>query len=85
MKTQVRLKGRLKIYLQAFLFLGVALALLTVLIFFVDYKAGFLLSLFVVLYFAVNFLLLYHNKNINGIIMEKVDSSYGRLLNNRIY
>ena len=64
MKTQVRLKGRLKVYLQAFLFLGVAMALLTVLIFFIDYKAGFLLSLFVVLYFVVNFLLIYHNKKI---------------------
>ncbi|MDD2968884.1 MAG: DHH family phosphoesterase [Lachnospiraceae bacterium] len=79
MKTQVRLKGRLKIYLQAFLFLGVALALLTVLIFFVDYKAGFLLSLFVVLYFAVNFLLLYHNKNI--ILNELISfaTQYGQI------
>lgn len=79
MKTQVRLKGRLKIYLQAFLFLGVALALLTVLIFFVDYKAGFLLSLFVVLYFVVNFLLLYHNKNI--ILNELISfaTQYGQI------
>ena len=79
MKTQVRLKGRLKVYLQAFLFLGVALALLTVLIFFVDYKAGFLLSLFVVLYFVVNFLLLYHNKNI--ILNELISfaTQYGQI------
>ena len=79
MKTQVRLKGRLKVYLQAFLFLGVALALLTVLIFFIDYKAGFLLSLFVVLYFVVNFLLLYHNKNI--ILNELISfaTQYGQI------
>ena len=79
MKTQVRLKGRLKVYLQAFLFLGVALALLTVLIFFIDYKAGFLLSLFVVLYFVVNFLLHYHNKNI--ILNELISfaTQYGQI------
>ena len=79
MKTQVRLKGRLKVYLQAFLFLGVAMALLTVLIFFIDYKAGFLLSLFVVLYFVVNFLLLYHNKNI--ILNELISfaTQYGQI------
>ena len=79
MKTQVRLKGRLKVYLQAFLFLGVAMALLTVLIFFIDYKAGFLLSLFVVLYFVVNFLLLYHKKNI--ILNELISfaTQYGQI------
>ena len=79
MKTQVRLKGRLKKYLQAFLFLGIALAILTVVIYFVDYRAGILLNIFVILYFAVNFFLLYNNKTI--ILNELISfaTQYGQI------
>ena len=79
MKKQVRLKGQLKKYLQAFLFLGVGLALLTVVVYFVDITAGLLLTLFVILYFTVNLLLLYYNKPI--ILNELISfaTQYGQI------
>ncbi len=79
MKKQVRLKGQLKKYLQAFLLLGVGLALLTVIVYFVDITAGLLLTLFVILYFTVNLLLLYYNKPI--ILNELISfaTQYGQI------
>ena len=50
-KKIIMLKGRLKIYMQTSLYLGLLLLLEDAGIYFLDVRAGFLLSCFLLLYF----------------------------------
>ena len=55
-KKQVKLKGRLRIYMQTSLYLGLLLVLVDLGVYLLDLRAGFLLSCFLILYFAMIFL-----------------------------
>lgn len=77
--NRIRLKGRLRTYLQSTLLLGVLLALINVIIYFVSIGAGILLSAFVIVYFVIVFLLMSYNK---PIIMNELISfatQYGQI------
>ena len=61
MKNSVKLKGRLKTYMQYSIYLGIVLALVDIGVFLIDVRAGLLLLAFTVFYFAiVAFMLLYN-------------------------
>lgn len=79
MGKQVRLKGRLRTYLQASIMLGVLLLCVNLCIFFIDYRAGMLLSGFTIFYFAIVFALLFYNKPI--IVNELISfaTQYGQI------
>ena len=62
MKQRIRLKGRLKAYLEAALVLGAVLAGVNIGIYFLDIGAGVIVSAFLVVYFIVMLILLYYNK-----------------------
>ena len=64
MKQRIRLKGRLKAYLEAALVLGAVLAGVNIGIYFLDVGAGIIVSAFLVVYFIVMIILLYYNKPI---------------------
>ena len=53
MKNSIKLKGRMKSYLQSSLYLGFLLMAVNVLIYFIDYRAGVVLSIFIVLYISI--------------------------------
>ena len=77
--NKIRLKGRLRTYLQSTLLLGVLLALINVIIYFVSVGAGVLLTAFVIVYFIIVFLLMSYNK---PIIMNELISfatQYGQI------
>ncbi len=78
-KKRVRLKGRLKIYMQTSLYLGILLTLVDVGIYFLDMRAGFLLTCFLVLYFGMIVLLMLYNRPV--IINELVSfaTQYGQI------
>lgn len=79
MKKRIRLKGRLKTYLQASLFLGVLLILVNALICFIDIRAGFILAFFVIFYFIIVCILFLYN---GPIIMNELISfatQYGQI------
>ncbi|MGN0155733.1 MAG: DHH family phosphoesterase [Lachnospiraceae bacterium] len=79
MKNKVKIKGTLKTYLQASIYLGALLAVVDISICFMDYRAGLLLAAFVIFYFAVVMWLLHHNK---PIIMNELISfatEYGQI------
>lgn len=79
MKNSVKLKGRLKKYLQTSIYLGILLILVDIGIFFIDYRAGLILACFVILYFAVMLSLFLYNK---PIIMNELISfatQYGQI------
>lgn len=79
MGKKIKLKGRLKTFLQASLLLGVLLLFVNFIIFLVDYRAGLLLACFVVFYFTIVCALLYYNKPI--ILNELISfaTEYGQI------
>lgn len=64
MKQRIKLKGRLKAYLQTAIILGIVLAGVNVGIYFLDIQSGVIVSAFLVVYFIAMLILLYHNKPI---------------------
>lgn len=79
MKNSIKLKGRLKKYLQTSVYLGVLLVLVNLGIYVIDYRAGLILTCFVVFYFAIVISLLLYNK---PIIMNELISfatQYGQI------
>lgn len=79
MKNSVKLKGRLKTYMQYSIYLGIVLLLVNIGIFLMDVHAGFLLAAFVIFYFAIVIFLLLYNK---PIIMNELISfatHYGQI------
>ena len=79
MKNSVKLKGRLKSYLQSSLYLGFLLIAIDLLIFFIEYRAGLVLTCFIIFYFAVIISLMFYNKPI--IINELISfaTQYGQI------
>ncbi len=79
MKNSVKLKGRLKSYLQSSLYLGFLLIIVDVLIYFIDYRAGLVLTCFIIFYLAIILSLMFYNKPI--IINELISfaTQYGQI------
>ena len=80
MKNRIKLKGRIKTYIQFSIYLGALLAVLDLAIFLMnDYRSGILLALFLIFYFAITLSLYFYNKPI--IINELVSfaTEYGQI------
>lgn len=79
MKNRIRLKGRIKTYLQFSIYLGVLLLVVNAGILVIDYRAGLLLGFFTIFYYAVTFSLYFFNKPV--IINELVSfaTQYGQI------
>lgn len=79
MKNSVKLKGRLKSYLQSSLYLGFLLIVVDILIFLLEYRAGLVLTCFIIFYFAIIISLMFYNKPI--IINELISfaTQYGQI------
>lgn len=79
MKKSVKLKGRLKRYLQTSVYLGILLIVVNLCLYFLDYRAGLIITCFVIFYFAVIVSLLLYNK---PVIMNELISfatQYGQI------
>ncbi len=79
MKNSVKLKGRMKSYLQSSLYLGFLLIAVDVLIYFIDYRAGLVLTCFIIFYLAIILSLMFYNKPI--IVNELISfaTQYGQI------
>ena len=64
MKKRVKLKGRIKTYIQFGIYLGILLCVVDAAIFLVDVRAGVLLLGFTIFYLAVTLSLYFYNKPI---------------------
>lgn len=79
MKNRIKLKGRLKTYLQFSLYLGALLAAVNLCIYFLNLQAALLLTCFTVFYFAIVLALMFYNK---PVIMNELISfatQYGQI------
>lgn len=79
MKKRIRLKGRIKTYIQFGIYLGLLLCAVDAAVCMIDYRAGLLLGVFAIFYFAVTLTLYFYNK---PIIMNELISfatEYGQI------
>lgn len=79
MKKRIRLKGRIKTYIQFGIYLGILLFVIAVAMYMVDYRAGLLLTGYTVFYFIITLTLYFYNK---PIIMNELISfatEYGQI------
>ena len=79
MNKKIKLKGRLKSYLQASIFLGILLIFIDVSIYLLDVKSGLLLTAFLIFYFAITITLLFYNRPV--IVNELINfaTQYGQI------
>ena len=79
MKNRIRLKGRIKTYLQFSIYLGILLLAVDMALFLLDYRAGLLTLGFTIFYFVITLMLYFYNK---PIIMNELISfatEYGQI------
>ena len=79
MKKRIRLKGRIKTYIQFSIYLGFLLCAVDAAICMIDYRAGLLLGFFAVFYFAITLTMYFYNK---PVIMNELISfatEYGQI------
>ena len=64
MKKRIRLKGRIRTYIQFTLYLGLLLLAIDAAVFMLDFRAGLLTFGFTIFYFAITLTLYFYNKPI---------------------
>ena len=79
MKNSVKLKGRLKSYLQSSLYLGLLLIVVDVLIYMLDYRAGLVLSGFIIFYIAIILAMMFYNKPVIMNELVSFATQYGQI------
>ena len=78
-KTKIRIKGILRTYLNASVYLGILLAIVNLSIYLLDYRAGLVLSCFVLLYFAITMYLYLRNKSVVLNELVSFATEYGQI------
>lgn len=79
MKKRIKLKGRIKTYIQFGIYLGLLLSVVDVAVFMIDVRAGAFLAGYIVFYFAITLSLYFYNK---PVIMNELISfatEYGQI------
>ncbi len=79
MKKRIKIKGRLRMYLQGSMLLGILLVFVNLAIYLMDYRSGLLLTGALLVYFIVVFILMFYNK---PVIMNELISfatQYGQI------
>lgn len=79
MKNKVKIKGMLRIYLHASLYLGILLAALNLALYVFDYRAGLLISCFVLLYFAITLYLFWSSRAVVTTELVSFATEYGQI------
>ena len=79
MKKRIKLKGRIKTYIQFCIYLGVLLGVVDAAVFMIDVRAGGFLAGYIIFYFAITLSLYFYNK---PVIMNELISfatEYGQI------
>ena len=79
MKKRIKIKGRLRLYLQSSLILGIMLVFVNLGIYLMDYKSGLLLTGALLFYFAVIFILMFYNKSVIMNELISFATQYGQI------
>ena len=79
MKKRVKLKGRIKTYIQFSIYLGILLAAVDVAMFMIDVRAGLFLACYTALYFVITLSRYFYNKNIIMNELVSFATEYGQI------
>ncbi len=79
MKRRVKLKGRIKTYIQFSIYLGILLAVVDVAMFMIDVRAGLFLACYTALYFVITLSRYFYNKNIIMNELVSFATEYGQI------
>lgn len=79
MKKRIKLKGRIKTYIQFSIYLGVLLCIVDIAVMLIDPKAGILLAVYAIFYFAITLSLYFHNKSIIMNELVSFATEYGQI------
>ena len=79
MKNRIKIKGMLRTYLQASLYLGILLAVVNLAVYVFDYRGGLLLSCFVLLYFSITLYLFWNSKTVIMTELISFATEYGQI------
>lgn len=79
MKQKLKIKGRLRTYLQMSLIMGIILAIVNAVIYFIDIRAGLVLTAFLAVYLLVTSILRYQNKSVMMNELVSFATQYGQI------
>lgn len=79
MKKRIKLKGRIKTYIQFSIYLGVLLGVIDIAMFMIDLRAGALLAGFTIFYFAITLSLYFYNRPILMNELVSFATEYGQI------
>ena len=79
MKKRIRLKGRIKTYIQFSIYLGALLCIVDVAMFMINLQAGALLAGYILVYFAITLSLYFYNKPIIMNELVSFATEYGQI------
>lgn len=79
MKKHIKLKGRIKTYLNFTIYLGILLCVVALLVSFLDVRSGLIVSMFTVLYLVVTFTLYFYNKPLVMNELISFATEYGQI------
>lgn len=79
MKNRIKLKGRIKTYLQFCIYLGILLCAVDLAIFLVDFRAGIMLACFTIFYFTITLTLYFYNKPVIMNELVSFATEYGQI------
>ncbi len=79
MKNRVKIKGTLKLYLQASLYLGILMIFVTIAVWMIEYRAGMLMAGFTALYLLIIGILMFKNKPIIMNELVSFATEYGQI------
>ena len=82
MKKRIKLKGRIKTYIQFSIYLGVLLCMVDVAMFMIDSRAGALLAGYTLVYFAITLSRYFYNKSIIMNELISFATEYGQIQRN---
>lgn len=79
MKNRIRLKGKIRTFLQFSVYLGFLLSVITAAMFFVNVEAGIILTIYTAIYFAITLALYFYNKPIIMNELVSFATEYGQI------
>ncbi len=79
MKKRIKLKGRIRTFIKFSIYLGLLLCLVNAALYLIDYRAGILLTCFVIFYFAITLSLYFYNKPLIMNELVSFATEYGQI------
>ncbi len=79
MKKRIKLKGRIKTFIKSGIYLGVILSFVNAALYLIDYRAGIVLTCFLIFYFAITLSLYFYNKPVIMNELVSFATEYGQI------